>query len=84
MVLRKNIAVSENGFVFDPSTGDSYTLNDTALEIIELLKSGKSHAEIVAFLTDKYESEKPLIERYLLEFFEEMKSFNIIEKGHDN
>ncbi len=84
MVLRKNIAVSENGFVFDPSTGDSYTLNDTALEIIELLKSGKSHAEIVAFLTDKYESEKPLIERYLLEFFEEMKSFNIIEKGHDS
>ncbi len=83
MVLRKNIAVSENGFVFDPSTGDTYTLNDTALEIIELLKSGKNHNEIVTVLMGKYESEKPLIERYLLEFFEEMKSFNLIEKGHD-
>jgi len=84
MVLRKNIAVSENGFVFDPSTGDSYTLNDTALEIIELLKSGKNHNEIVTVLMGKYESEKPLIERYLLEFFEEMKTFNLIEKGHDS
>lgn len=84
MVLRKNIAVSENGFVFDPSTGDSYTLNDTALEIIELLKSGKNHNEIVTVLIGKYESEKPLIERYLLEFFEEMKTFNLIEKGHDS
>lgn len=84
MVLRKNIAVSENGFVFDPSTGDSYTLNDTALEIIELLKGGKNQNEIVAALTEKYELEKPLIERYLLEFFEEMKTFNLIEKGYDS
>jgi len=80
MTLRKNIAVSENGFVFDPSTGDSFTLNNTALEIVELIKSGKSHSEVVTFLLEKYEADKPLIERYLVEFFEEMKTYSLIEQ----
>lgn len=80
MTLRKNIAVSENGFVFDPSTGDSFTLNNTALEIVELIKSGKSHNEVVTFLLEKYDADKPLIERYLVEFFEEMKTYSLIEQ----
>lgn len=79
MTLRKNIAVSENGFVFDPSTGDSFTLNNTALEIVELLKGGKNHEEVVKFLLEKYEADRPLIERFLVEFFEEMKTYNLIE-----
>jgi hypothetical protein len=80
MTLRKNIAVSENGFVFDPSTGDSFTLNNTALEIVELIKSGKSHDEVVAYLLEKYDADRPLIERYLVEFFEEMKTYSLIEQ----
>lgn len=80
MTLRKNIAVSENGFVFDPSTGDSFTLNNTALEIVEQIKSGKSHNEVVTFLLEKYDVDKPLIERYLVEFFQEMKTYSLIEQ----
>jgi hypothetical protein len=38
MRLKKNIAVSESGFVFDPNTGDSFSLNKIGLEIVESLK----------------------------------------------
>ena len=29
MLLKENIALSENGFVFNPSNGDSFTMNNT-------------------------------------------------------
>ena len=37
MKLKKNIAVSETGFLFDPNTGESYNLNNTGQLIIKLL-----------------------------------------------
>ena len=38
MKLKDNIAVSESGFIFNPTTGDSYTANEIGLEIIKCLK----------------------------------------------
>jgi hypothetical protein len=34
------LAVSESGFVFDPRTGHSYTVNATGLAVLEALKEG--------------------------------------------
>ena len=42
MEIKKNIAISETGFVFDPSTGDSFTLNAVGLEIIGFLRGGEN------------------------------------------
>jgi len=46
MKLKKNIAISESGFVFDPNSGESYSLNPIGAEIIELLKLEKKSDEI--------------------------------------
>ena len=42
MQINKNIAISDSGFVFNPSTGDSFSTNQVGLEIIRLLKENKS------------------------------------------
>ena len=47
MKLKKNIATSESGFVFNPSTGDSFSLNTIGAEILKghpnsLAASGRS------------------------------------------
>ena len=55
MRLKKNIALSESGFVFDPSTGDSYTLNDQAMEIVRLLSSGLDLESITDHILENYE-----------------------------
>ena len=34
MRIKKNIAVSETGFVFDPTSGESYSINREGQEII--------------------------------------------------
>ncbi|MFM2358786.1 MAG: hypothetical protein RLY16_779, partial [Bacteroidota bacterium] len=38
MQLKKNIATSDAGFIFNPSTGDSFSANPLAAEIILELK----------------------------------------------
>lgn len=80
MKIRNNIAVSESGFVFDPSTGESFTLNKTGQEIISLVKQGMDYEQILNSLLANYDGEKPLYERYLVEFFEELRNFNLLEE----
>jgi hypothetical protein len=46
MKLKKNIATSESGFVFNPSSGDSFSLNIIGAEILLQMKESKSSDEI--------------------------------------
>lgn len=46
----KSLAVSTNGFVFDPRTGHSFTTNTSGLTILKGLQQGKSTDEIVSVL----------------------------------
>ena len=55
MKLKKNIATSEAGFVFNPATGDSFAANPLAAEILAQLKAGHAAAAIQADLLDRYE-----------------------------
>ncbi len=38
MKIKPSIAISENGFLFDPGSGESYTTNTVAKEIIFMMK----------------------------------------------
>lgn len=55
MMKLSHLAVSDEGFVFDPSSGDSYTVNHTGLVILRALQEGKDDSEIVRVLTDRYD-----------------------------
>jgi PqqD family protein of HPr-rel-A system len=54
----KNLALSDTGFLFDPTTGNTYTLNETGILVLNELKSGKSKSEIVQLLVRDYEVEE--------------------------
>ena len=43
----RDLAISDTGFVFDPMTGYTYSVNDTALMIVRLLKAGEPVTAIV-------------------------------------
>lgn len=78
MKIKKNIAISETGFVFDPSTGDSYSLNSVGLEILQWVQGGKSQDEITTLITDKYDVEKHVFERYYIDFVSMLKHYQIL------
>ncbi len=84
MEIKKNIAISETGFVFDPSTGDSFTLNPVGLEIIGLLREKKTQEEIAALITEKYDVEESAFERYFYDFISMLKHHQILQENEAN
>ena len=80
MKLKKNIATSEAGFVFNPGTGDSFSVNNIGAEILAMFKENKSQQEITKNILLKYEVEKSQLERDLDDFVSQLYSHNLMEK----
>jgi hypothetical protein len=79
MKVKKNIALSETGFVFDPSSGDSFTTNPIGLEIIQLLKHHKTLTEIEAHIIEKYEVDKNTFEKDFYDFISMLTKLKLAE-----
>ncbi|MCX6314807.1 MAG: PqqD family protein [Sphingobacteriales bacterium] len=79
-MIKKNIATNEFGFIFNPSTGDSFSSNPIAAEIIQLMKENKSVNDIKKILLDKYETDKMTIEKDVDEFVGALKENNLLNK----
>jgi PqqD family protein of HPr-rel-A system len=73
------LAINDEGFIFDPETGNSFTVNETGLLVIKLLKEGKSEEEIVSALKEEYEVSEEEARRDLLDFIEQLRVFGILE-----
>lgn len=57
------LAVNSEGFIFDPTTGDSYTVNPTGLFIINSLREGKEIDQIAEELSREFEETSEEISR---------------------
>lgn len=76
--LNKHISISENGFLFDASTGDSYALNSIAAEILLMIKNGKEDEEIKKTFIENYDVEPILLERNFFEFTNQLKRLKLV------
>ncbi|WP_456464649.1 HPr-rel-A system PqqD family peptide chaperone [Persephonella sp.] len=72
------LAINEEGFVFDPLTGESFTVNQTGLLILKDLKEGKSQEEIIKDITENFEVSEEEAERDLIDFIEKLRSYRLI------
>ena len=79
MVIKKNIATSESGFIFNPSTGDSFSANPMANEIIQSLKEGQSIQKIKSSIIDRYDVDVFQLEKDLDNFVLQLREANLLE-----
>ncbi len=79
MNVRKNIAISDEGFIFNPTTGDSFSTNPIGAELINLLKKNVSSEEIIDIICLRYDVDRILFERDFEDFLIQLKDFNVIE-----
>jgi PqqD family protein of HPr-rel-A system len=79
MVINKKIAISETGFIFNPTTGDSFSMNPIATEILEMLKKDMREEEIKNALLEKYDVNKSILQKSYDEFIDALRKLNIIE-----
>lgn len=80
MKLKKNIATSEAGFIFNPGTGDSFSVNLTGVEILSLLKENNTQEEIVENMASRFDIDRVQFEKDLEDFVSQLQIYNLLEK----
>lgn len=81
MNIKKNIALSDSGFVFDPSSGDSFSANPIGLEIITMLKDGSSKEEIKSHMVNTYMTDEVTFEKDYYDFVSTLVKLNVAEEA---
>ena len=66
----KDLAVSETGFVFDPYSGATFSLNASALCLLRGLKEGLDREELLARLEELFDVTDADLSRDIEEFLE--------------
>ena len=84
MRIKKNIALSDTGFVFNPTTGDSYSINQVGREILGYLGENKSPAEITSLMTGTYDIDPPSFEKYFYDFISMLRQFELLDEENEN
>ena len=80
MKIKKNIALSDSGFIFDPSTGDSFNTNPIGLEIVQLLKKGLSQKEIGVHILENYHTDESTFEKDFYDFINMLSKLKLTER----
>ncbi|MCS6935362.1 MAG: PqqD family protein [Chitinophagales bacterium] len=79
MKLKKHVAISDSGFLFNATTGDSYSLNPIAAEIIKLYQQGHDDQTIIEYLVDNYTVDRNTAEKDLQDFCERLIHYKLVE-----
>ena len=80
MKIKENIAISETGFVFNPTTGDSFTLNETGRKVIALINEGKTVEQTAKVLKETFDVDDTTLERYLFDFIYDLRINKLLEE----
>ena len=67
----------DNNVAFHPMMGNSYKLNETGKDIIELLKEHKTKDEIVEILAQKYDVDKKDVFIDVGDFFAKLRIYGL-------
>ena len=73
-----HLAINDEGFVFDPTTGDSFQVSETGLFILSGLKSGRADEEIAQTLAGKYEVSLEDAQRDMADFRASLKNVGLV------
>ena len=72
------IVFHDDGFLFDPGSGESYVANPTAVAILRGLQEGRGEAALVADLTSKYNVNQEEARRDVTDFLSRLKNFQLV------
>lgn len=78
MNIKKNVAISDSGFIFNPDTGESFTANPMGLEILDMLKEGLDFEEIRKRIVSRYKSDEDTVEKDYLDFINMLEQHNLL------
>jgi len=72
------LAINDEGFIFDPVTGNSFTTNRVGLWILKQLKEGKEPMQIWQEMTARFEVDPETAERDLTDFIGQLRTYKLL------
>ncbi len=81
--IKSNVAISESGFVFNPFTGESYSVNPVGANIFSKLKEGKNYDQIQQEMLEKFQVDAETLERDFSDFISMLKQYQLIEEENE-
>ncbi|MCB1144064.1 MAG: HPr-rel-A system PqqD family peptide chaperone [Leptospiraceae bacterium] len=75
----KNLAISDSGFIFDPTSGKTYTVSQTGLDILNYLKKGEDLTGIPAKILAEYEITQDQFDRDFSDFLIQLKEYGLVQ-----
>ncbi|MGM0556772.1 MAG: PqqD family protein [Myxococcota bacterium] len=77
----RDLAISDSGFIFDPYSGATFSVNPTGVEIVEGLREGLEREALVERLQETFEvADLDDPERDLDEFVGMLRQYGIVDK----
>lgn len=80
-MIKKDVAISESGFLFDPTTGSSFSLNPTGVQIVKAFQEGKSNDEVAALMVELYGIETSQALKDLYDFEQVLTQYKLSNHG---
>lgn len=77
-IVPENVAISDTGFIFLPSTGESFTLNAIGRDIYKMLQQNLPYSEIMKNITSNYDVEESVFEKDFFDFVNQLTNFNLL------
>lgn len=78
-----HLALSENGFLFDTTTGNTYTLNKTGTFILKLLIEGAPNERLAEEVVKRFETSPEIAVRDLELFVVRLVDLGITDRSDD-
>ena len=73
-----HLMINNEGFIFDPTCGDSFTANETGLFILNGLQAHKSPETIAQELQDVYEVTLAEAEKDISDFKTRLRAYKLL------
>lgn len=74
-----NLAVSDSGFLFLTSTGETFTLNEIGQFIFKQFQQNDSLEEVKKRVVQEYDVDLSSLEKDLNDFIAQLKAYNLVE-----
>lgn len=75
LLAAKRLAVSESGFVFDPVSGQSFSVNETGLVILRLAQHEENLEQLTEQLVEQFDASSVEIKRDVQDFINRLQGF---------
>ena len=69
--------------LFNPVTGESYSLNPIGVEILNLIREEKSQEQITKSILDKYSTDRVTFEKDYHDFIGILEHHNLLERHEE-